>query len=167
MLSVNATADELQKKEDQATDDESKTLLDENGSAYTKQAKKHAQQSQCPHVAIFNWNHLLLYGFPLGSNEETKKERKMLTWVTEAENLKEGGKKGNKTESKTAGKKGGRKRDEEEDISEGMEVGYMRRVLLGWLRQAFKDHLGPVVLSNEGTSADIEGVINGLGKVSL
>jgi hypothetical protein len=59
----------------------------------------------------------LLHELPLGRRMETRGMKSILTWVVEDEGLKQG----------------------------YMEVGYIRKVLLGWLMKALEAHLGPPV----------------------
>ncbi|KAJ8111342.1 hypothetical protein OPT61_g6039 [Boeremia exigua] len=73
-----------------------------------------SSRTLCPHVAIFNWDHLLLYEFPL-SNNKTEDTKTMLTWVTETAELRE--------------------------VDE-IQTKPIRKVLLDWLLKAFEAHLG-------------------------
>ncbi|KAI4923124.1 uncharacterized protein J4E92_007877 [Alternaria infectoria] len=89
--------------------------LTRNGAIFTKQISAYAVKSGCKHVALFNWDHLLLFDFfqlEKKSNIERfigKKAR--LTWVVEREELR----------------------------GKHMKQHLIRKALLGWLLQAFKD----------------------------
>ncbi|KAI4607226.1 hypothetical protein J4E83_009682 [Alternaria metachromatica] len=90
-------------------------LLTRNGAIFTKQISAYAVKSGCKHVALFNWDHLLLFDFfqvEKKSNMERfigKKAR--LTWVVEREELQ----------------------------GKHMKQHFIRKALLGWLLRAFED----------------------------
>ncbi|KAI4613316.1 uncharacterized protein J4E87_009963 [Alternaria ethzedia] len=90
-------------------------LLTRNGAIFTKQISAYAVKSGCKHVALFNWDHLLLFDFfqlEKKSNMERfigKKAR--LTWVVEREELR----------------------------GKHMKQHFIRKALLGWLLRAFED----------------------------
>jgi hypothetical protein len=95
--------------------------LEYNALSYTKQVCKYAQKRGCAHVALFNWDHLLLYNFyQLGKTQPTNKKTLVptagaeagLIWVCEDTKVKE-------------------------EFIHNMP---MRKVMLGWLLQAFKEH---------------------------
>lgn len=116
MLPSDAIPADFDKKKKAAAKANSETCLAYNGAIFTSQARKYATQASCSHVAILNWDHLLLYNFPLYDDKNdvsATKMKTMLTWVTECETRKQG------------------------DI----EVGYIRKTLLGWLLKAFEAHM--------------------------
>jgi hypothetical protein len=92
------------------------TLLKSNAESYGKQVKAYAIRTKCKHIALFNWEHLLLFNFdpviprtaigvPGSANDRPK-----VSWVHES------------------------------DEGVGfMEQGLIRKVLLGWLLKAFGD----------------------------
>jgi hypothetical protein len=117
VLNADEAEAEVQRQREAADQREVKTRLVGNGATFSQQGNKYAQNQRCSHVAIFNWDNLLLHELPLGRRMETRGMKSILTWVVEDERLKQG----------------------------YMEVGYIRKVLLGWLVKAFEAHLGPPV----------------------
>ena len=117
ILNADEAEAEVQRQLEAADQREVKTRLRGNGATFSQQGDKYAQNQRCSHVAIFNWDNLLLHELPLGRRMETRGMKSILTWVVEDERLKKG----------------------------YMEVGYIRKVLLGWLMKAFEAHLGPPV----------------------
>jgi hypothetical protein len=92
-----------------------------NAMSYSKQVSKYAAQQDCRHVALFNWDHLLLYNFTdLNTGQDTAGKTAGLTWVCENKKI------------------------------EGEHIFYapIRKVMLGWLLQAFGEHFGKKILSS-------------------
>lgn len=116
-LNADEAEAEVQRQLEAADQREVKTRLRGNGATFSQQGNKYAQNQGCSHVAIFNWNNLLLHELPLGRRIETRGMKSILKWVVEDERLKQG----------------------------YMEVGYIRKVLLGWLMKAFEAHIDPPV----------------------
>lgn len=95
--------------------------LKTNGMSYSKQVCRYAQTSKCKHVALFNWQHLVLFDFHRLNSGTDKANR-------------------NKGESFTAGDEAKMSWVYERGAREGvMEPGSIRKALLGWLLQAFND----------------------------
>lgn len=90
------------------------TRLTGNALAHGKQLCTYASRTVCKHVALFNWDHLLLVDFfqlKLGMKDEAG-DLAYLTWVTEKGQLFH---------------------------TNIMEKALVRKVLLGWLLMAFKE----------------------------
>jgi hypothetical protein len=89
-----------------------------NALAYTKQVCMYARTRDCPHVALFNWEHLLLYNFhelaEAGTRtKDTSGRKAKLIWVCE---------------------------DGDTDGT-FMNHCHIRKALLGWLLNAFAAHV--------------------------
>ena len=87
-----------------------------NADSYTKQVCKYASSRKCRHAALFNWDHLLIYDFfELGNFRPigTAGEEAKLVWVHEGA-----------------------------EIGQHAQIGLIRKAMLGWLLNAFKDHFG-------------------------
>lgn len=97
-------------KSQEAQENEVATLLLDNGMTFGKQVRAYAETYQCGNIALFNWDHLLLFGFKFQGDEATLTPT--VAWVKE-----DGGEPG------------------ESHIQEGL----FRTVLLGWLVSAFQE----------------------------
>jgi hypothetical protein len=74
----------LAQKTEDAEHKESQTLLVGNGKTFTKQVSSYALRGSCPHVALFDWENLLLFNFDqmdVGSGDVG--DRAKLIWVNE------------------------------------------------------------------------------------
>ncbi|KAI4632145.1 uncharacterized protein J4E87_001616 [Alternaria ethzedia] len=110
IVSNNASLNEIGLRKEKAS---TGNLLKTNGISYCKQVCLYAQISECKHVALFNWQHLLLFDFHQlntgGDKAYTAGEEAKITWV-------------------------------HEDHTRGfMERALIRKTLLGWLLKAFED----------------------------
>jgi hypothetical protein len=87
-----------------------------NAIVYSKQVSVYARLKECPRVALFNWDHLLLYNFNLQDNKEPYMagSKADLVWVQETN-----------------------------DADEFIGKCPIRKALLGWLLVAFREKLGP------------------------
>ncbi|KAJ4336708.1 hypothetical protein N0V95_008546 [Ascochyta clinopodiicola] len=96
-----------------ASNDRSATLA-KNALSYMKQATKYAADSQCRHVALFNWDHLLILEFHKLSESKGNDagDEARLTWITE--------------------KPG--------ETGEHAHRGHIRKALLGFIIDAFEEH---------------------------
>jgi len=115
LLSIKEKETPSGKAEAQKLKDNTKKLRG-NADSYTKQVCKYASQRGCHHAALFNWGHLLMYDFfQLGKPglEGTAGDEADLIWVHEGAMT------------------------EEYDRS-----GLIRKAMLGWLLNAFKDLFG-------------------------
>ncbi|KAF2846193.1 hypothetical protein T440DRAFT_375790, partial [Plenodomus tracheiphilus IPT5] len=97
----------------------SKTHLKRDALQYTKHLAAYAHQPKCRHVALFNWDYLLLFDFFKISEQQsfpdygvsiTAGDEAKVAWVQE----------------RLPGK-------------QYMEVGKIRKVMLGWIIQAFEE----------------------------
>jgi hypothetical protein len=90
-----------------------KPLIRDNGATYLKQVSTYSSTRKCPHVALFNWDHLLLFEFTgLGYGILAAGDRAHLIWVSE------------------------QKRSDDLHVNEGP----IRKALLGWLLGIFDRH---------------------------
>lgn len=108
ILEEDATDQDIAYQKSEATE------LKLNGLTYLKQASTYARESGCQHVAIFNWEHLVLFDFYKMSRSGksfTAGDEARISWVTEAKECP--------------------------DLVYRMEHGYIRKVLLGWLLEAY------------------------------
>jgi hypothetical protein len=91
-------------------------LLGDNAMSHTKQLAMYASQNDCEHVALLNWDHLLLFEFNKRSEAEatetTAGETAGLTWVSEHRELE----------------------------CEHVNQGNIRKALLGFALHAFEKH---------------------------
>ncbi|KAH9878093.1 hypothetical protein J1614_003310 [Plenodomus biglobosus] len=102
----------------------SKGGLKGNGLAFTKQVAAYASVSNCKHAALFDWANMILFEFnemssakaSLKANVRTVGEAAKISWVHEAKPVE--GKKSSPTIQ---------------------ELGKIRKVMLGWLLNAFED----------------------------
>lgn len=84
LLPSNASERQITNKIAEAANATHHTVLDDNALSYTKQVSKYAEQQDCKHVALANWDHLLLFEFnklnyPLYTAGPTAE----LTWISE------------------------------------------------------------------------------------
>jgi len=107
-----STTTRAQANKETATMKPEDTKLIGNAMTHGKQVCTYAAIAECKHVALFNWDHLLLFKFYLlePDMKKTAGPHANITWVTE----------------------GG-------PLQGMMEDRYIRKVLLGWLLMAFKD----------------------------
>ena len=109
IVPLDISENELEQKKLDSDAKNRKTLLEGNAEPYGKQVKAYAIRTGCKHVALFNWEHLLLFNFdPV--TFETASDRPKVSWVHEGD-----------------------------DGHGFMEEGLIRKVLLGWLIKAFRD----------------------------
>jgi hypothetical protein len=93
-----------------------KKVLRSNAVSYTKQICKYARNSNCRHVALFNWDHLLLYDFYRLQDTKgtwTSGDEVGLIWICEDTSIE----------------------------GEFIHNNPIRKVMLGWLLQAFAEQL--------------------------
>lgn len=146
VVDENDSDEKLKKKWHSAAKKGKGTYLRQNGATFTKQARRYAQQSKCPDIAVFNWDNILLYEFALGMNEDTKDCRTMLTWVTEGQDAD---------------------LEQKKQPGDCVEVGYIREALLGRLLQVFAKKLAPETEVNGDAASQIVDVTNGVGRLSV
>ncbi|KAF1848883.1 uncharacterized protein K460DRAFT_269035, partial [Cucurbitaria berberidis CBS 394.84] len=111
LLSAHASEITIQSLKDEIEDQDKETYLQRNAQAYSKQVCKYAATSRCQHVALFNWDNLLLYRFDrakIGKGDTG--DQANLTWVNE---------------SGIGGK--------------FVQKCYIRKAILGWILKAFED----------------------------
>jgi hypothetical protein len=120
MFDSNAVPDEAQRIKEDVLETKTRTALIYSADVFTRQARKYSQQAQCSHIALFKWDNLLLHDFPVGSKEDLEDKETRFTSVTEDSKTQQG----------------------------GVEVGPIRKVLLGWLLQAIEQALGPSIHMN-------------------
>jgi len=117
----SSTPAQINKLKKQSTDMGVEGLLKSNGLSYCKQVCRYAQISKCKHVALFNWQHLLLFDFHQLSasmngsfkdkpNTFAAGDEAKISWVCEGA-----------------------------PSVPFMEQGFIRKVLLGWILRAFED----------------------------
>ncbi|KAI4926260.1 hypothetical protein J4E85_006552 [Alternaria conjuncta] len=117
----SSTPAQINKLKKQSLDMGDQGLLKSNALSYCKQVSRYAQISKCKHVALFNWQHLLLFDFhQLSASMNGSFKNKPNTFAAG-------------DEAKISW------------VCEGappvpfMEQGFIRKVLLGWIIRAFED----------------------------
>ena len=72
-------------------DDNQHALLSANAVSQAKQVATYASMNDCEHVALLNWDHLLLFEFDMRSKAEatstTAGDTAKLTWVSQDRDL--------------------------------------------------------------------------------
>ncbi|EFQ90261.1 hypothetical protein PTT_13124 [Pyrenophora teres f. teres 0-1] len=106
-----------------------KTLLKENAEVFCKQTSAYAYMSACKHVALSNWDHLVLFEFASlnskGKDDYSAGDTANISWVYENSSVLE---------------EHSMHRQLYMKLGE-VKVGTIRKALLGWLVQAFEDSL--------------------------
>ena len=101
-----------------------------NAAPFLKQVCKYANKGKCPYVALFNWDHLLLFEFERGTLDGKVKDEEVatagdtakLTWVSEAF-----------VDSRNF----------------FIRRAKFRKALLGFMMVAFQDKFGPIPTGNQ------------------
>ncbi|KAI4956820.1 hypothetical protein J4E86_005291 [Alternaria arbusti] len=111
----NPTLEDRKNKEAHLTEKGTGTLLQNNAEPYGRQVRAYAIRTECKHVALFNWDHLLLFDFDpikpkMNGKPASASARPKVSWVQESD-----------------------------EGTGSMESGLIRKVLLGWLLKAFED----------------------------
>lgn len=106
-VSVEKSAQELMKVHSE------EVLLDGNGNKYTKQCSAYSRKENCAHVALFNWDELLLFEFCRSDTGFDAGRQAGLTWINE---------------TGTGG--------------EFVKKCTIRKALLGWIIRAFESYFG-------------------------
>ncbi|KAI4675027.1 uncharacterized protein J4E88_007931 [Alternaria novae-zelandiae] len=115
IVTTNPTLEDRKKKQADLTWKGTGTLLTGNAEPYCRQVRAYAIRTECKHVALFNWDHLLLFDFDpvkpkMNGKPASASARPKVSWVQESD-----------------------------EATGFMESGLIRKVLLGWLIKAFKD----------------------------
>ncbi|KAH9878095.1 hypothetical protein J1614_003312 [Plenodomus biglobosus] len=111
LVDESTSPEEIRKKQAALDLKPNSKLLKCNGLVFSKQLVAHTTRSRCPHIALFNWDHLLVLEMPAAKDQEGDNEFVNLSWVHEGD----------------------------DQPSKYMEVGRIRKVLLGFILNAFDD----------------------------
>lgn len=115
LLPIDAPVDEVKKKLQEVKRSATRTLLQQNALSYTKQVATYAKHNDCKHIALLNWDHLLLFEFNKRqggmASGFTAGETAELVWVSE-----------------------------EQTEGRHVQPGYIRKALLGFAFNAFDEH---------------------------